>query len=500
MARSFVLVGDHYQLPPLVASPAALAGGYGESLFRRLSEAHPQAIVTLRRQYRMAADIMALSNELVYNGTLLCGSESVARSRLHLTHWCATGAAAGAHTPPMPTWIKQALDPERRVVFLDTSGVVSCMEQEEDGVVSNPGEAGLVGQLVQYILECGAQEEDIGLVSPYRAQVSLLEKAVHAKKPPCSTTSRTAAAAAAGAAGGAGAAAQSANSAVNEGLQVGSSLMDGIGEGGGKVSAPTHIAAAAAAAGPAPHSRGTSRSSSVLHAAAAQARSGAAAQAGPAAPPNAAPGALQGSSTSAIPGKGKNTKESKRKGKASQGTIPGLLQLRLPSMALTQAAAASKLPALKATQPLATAQAPEQHGHQGCTATRASQPSEEHGPGEVLEAAGGGVMDGDVGAGRPGEGCTAPRPPIEVLTIDKYQGRDKPCIVLSFVRSNTKGSAGRLLADWQRLNVALTRAKHKLVMVGCAATLQEIPLLSSMLQMVEKNGWRLPLSEALASS
>ena len=42
MARSFVLVGDHYQLPPLVVSPAALAGGYGESLFRRLSEAHPQ--------------------------------------------------------------------------------------------------------------------------------------------------------------------------------------------------------------------------------------------------------------------------------------------------------------------------------------------------------------------------------------------------------------------------------------------------------------------------
>jgi len=44
--------------------------------------------------------------------------------------------------------------------------------------------------------------------------------------------------------------------------------------------------------------------------------------------------------------------------------------------------------------------------------------------------------------------------------------------VLSFVRSNSRGSAGRLLADWQRLNVALTRAKHKLIMLGCAATLQ----------------------------
>jgi hypothetical protein len=58
------------------------------------------------------------------------------------------------------------------------------------------------------------------------------------------------------------------------------------------------------------------------------------------------------------------------------------------------------------------------------------------------------------------------------LTCAHFQGRDKPCIVLSFVRSNSRGSAGRLLADWQRLNVALTRAKHKLIMLGCAATLQ----------------------------
>jgi DNA replication ATP-dependent helicase Dna2 len=42
LARSFCLVGDHYQLPPLVQSAQATAQGLACSLFRRLCEAHPQ--------------------------------------------------------------------------------------------------------------------------------------------------------------------------------------------------------------------------------------------------------------------------------------------------------------------------------------------------------------------------------------------------------------------------------------------------------------------------
>ncbi len=80
------------------------------------------------------------------------------------------------------------------------------------------------------------------------------------------------------------------------------------------------------------------------------------------------------------------------------------------------------------------------------------------------------------------------RPPIEVSTVDRYQGRDRDCVILSFVRSNAHHNvrrlfisplhivyptlqAGHLLQDWHRLNVAFTRARKKLIMVGSWATI-----------------------------
>ncbi|KAF3570204.1 hypothetical protein F2Q69_00063658 [Brassica cretica] len=81
-ASTFVLVGDHYQLPPLVQSTEARENGMGISLFRRLSEAHPQAISMLQNQYRMCRGIMELSNALIYGDRLCCGSAEVANATL----------------------------------------------------------------------------------------------------------------------------------------------------------------------------------------------------------------------------------------------------------------------------------------------------------------------------------------------------------------------------------------------------------------------------------
>lgn len=58
-------------------------------------------------------------------------------------------------------------------------------------------------------------------------------------------------------------------------------------------------------------------------------------------------------------------------------------------------------------------------------------------------------------------------------TIDRYQGRDKEAIVISLVRSNDQGRTGRLLDDYRRINVALSRAKKKLIIIGSLKTLHK---------------------------
>ncbi|KAI8326138.1 hypothetical protein GQ54DRAFT_253660 [Martensiomyces pterosporus] len=77
---------------------------------------------------------------------------------------------------------------------------------------------------------------------------------------------------------------------------------------------------------------------------------------------------------------------------------------------------------------------------------------------------------------------------IEMHTIDRYQGRDADVVIISWVRSNAGQAIGDLLRDWHRINVAITRARYKLIMVGSKSTLLRSPLLAGMLKSIAEDG------------
>jgi len=78
-------------------------------------------------------------------------------------------------------------------------------------------------------------------------------------------------------------------------------------------------------------------------------------------------------------------------------------------------------------------------------------------------------------------------PALEIDSVDGFQGREKEAIVVSLVRSNPEGEIG-FLGDVRRTNVAFTRARRKLIVIGDSATLAHHPFYQRMLAHFEQNG------------
>lgn len=189
LARTFILVGDHYQLPPLVQSEDAKKGGLDVSLFKHLSDMHPSSVVYLEHQYRMCEDVMALSNNLIYNGRLKCGSEEVAQRRisipnidaLTLHHHNPSTLSRNAKTICLgprrgQCWIRDLLDPDTKVTFINTDTLLPASREEAKGNrIVNPTEVAICVQLVESLLSVGVPASDIGVMTHYRSQLEKLK-------------------------------------------------------------------------------------------------------------------------------------------------------------------------------------------------------------------------------------------------------------------------------------------------------------------------------------
>jgi len=149
-AERFVLVGDHYQLPPVVR-----ADELGTSLFERLIDEHPEAAVLLDRQYRMAQRIQAFASREFYDGALRPANSDVAVQTL---------ADLGVERDALPPTCREP------VSFVHVEG--------DEEPYTDAVEAERVAELVTGFGEAGVSLGAIGVIVPFRAQVAEVSRRV----------------------------------------------------------------------------------------------------------------------------------------------------------------------------------------------------------------------------------------------------------------------------------------------------------------------------------
>lgn len=190
MARTFILVGDHYQLPPLVQNKEAQEGGLDVSLFKLLSDAQPSSVVNLEHQYRMCEEIMLLSNTLIYSGRLKCGTPEVASRSLKVPNIAglkqhhanpltqpSSGRSLCLGTSQGRCWLRDMLEPSAKTLLVNTDTLFpQALETAQGSRIVNATEAALCTQLVEAFISAGISAHDIGVITFYRSQLALLKQ------------------------------------------------------------------------------------------------------------------------------------------------------------------------------------------------------------------------------------------------------------------------------------------------------------------------------------
>ena len=193
-ASRVILAGDHCQLPPTVKSIAALRAGLGKTLMERIAENKPEVVTLLKIQYRMNDEIMRFSSDWFYGGKVESAPQIKYRSVLDYDHpitWIDTGEESEERRVKSEEFSSSSDDAsegseeqENSSLFTHHSSLYKEQFVGESFGRINKAEAELtLLTLAEYFTKIGKQrvlEEriDVGIISPYRAQVQYLKKLI----------------------------------------------------------------------------------------------------------------------------------------------------------------------------------------------------------------------------------------------------------------------------------------------------------------------------------
>ena len=188
-ASRVILAGDHCQLPPTVKSIAALRAGLGKTLMERIAENKPEVVTLLKIQYRMNEEIMRFSSDWFYGGQVESAPQIKYRSILDYDHpitWIDTSDEENQMTIEGEAATEDSASTSSSSSAANQNSDLNFKEQfvgESYGRI-NKAEAELtLLTLAEYFTKIGKQRVlgdsiDVGIISPYRAQVQYLKKLI----------------------------------------------------------------------------------------------------------------------------------------------------------------------------------------------------------------------------------------------------------------------------------------------------------------------------------
>ena len=188
-ASRVILAGDHCQLPPTVKSIAALRAGLGKTLMERIAENKPEVVTLLKIYFRMNDEIMRFSSDWFYEGKVESAPQIKYRSVLDYDHpitWIDTSNEENQITIEGEDAPEDSASTSSSVSAANQNSDLNFKEQfvgESFGRI-NKAEAELtLLTLAEYFTKISKRrvlEEriDVGIISPYRAQVQYLKKLI----------------------------------------------------------------------------------------------------------------------------------------------------------------------------------------------------------------------------------------------------------------------------------------------------------------------------------